>query len=231
MKNENIPMHIVIIPDGNRRWAKNKGLKGIAGHAKATEVENILSLLNETKKLGIKYISIWGFSTENWKRSKMEKDYLFKLISNLINELKDHAIKNKIKFKHLGRKDRLPKKLITKLEEIEQETNNFNELNVQICLDYGGRDEIVRAVKKIINSTVKEIDESTFSNYLDTAEIPEPDLIIRTGGEFRLSGFMPYQSTYSELYFTDTFFPDFNPEELRKAVEEFSRRKRNFGGN
>lgn len=231
MKSKNIPQHIAIIPDGNRRWAKNEGLESIAGHAKATEVENILSLLNETKKLGVKYISIWGFSTENWKRSKIEKNFLFRLIANLIDELKSYAIKNKIKFKHLGRKDRLPKELVAKLEKIERETKNFNELNVQICLDYGGRDEIVRAVKKIINSNVKEIDESTFSNHLDTAEIPEPDLIIRTGGEFRLSGFMPYQSTYSELYFTDTFFPDFNPEELRKAVEEFSRRKRNFGGN
>jgi undecaprenyl diphosphate synthase len=231
MKNENIPVHIAIIPDGNRRWAQKRGLEGIAGHARSTEIDSILSLLKETKRLGIKYLSLWGFSTENWKRSQKEKDFLFKLLSTLVDKLRSYALENKVRFRHIGRKDRLPKVLISKLEKIEQETKDFKELNVQICLDYGGRDEIVRAIKKIPENKTGELDEEDFTNYLDTKEIPEPDMIIRTGGEFRLSGFMSYQSTYSELYFTEVFFPDFNAEELKKAVEEFSRRKRTFGGD
>jgi len=231
MTKDKIPTHVAVIPDGNRRWAKQRGLPGTDGHAKAIEIKKVVALLDETQKIGIKFISLWGFSTENWKRSLIEKKLLFHIFEKLANDLEEYIEKNKVKFKHIGRKDRLPKSLIETLNKLEEKTKNNKGLNVQLCLDYGGRDEIVRAIKKMSKDVQKEIDESTLANYLDTANIPEPDLIVRTGGNQRLSGFMPYQGAYSELYFTKTFFPDFGPAELKEAVEEFSRRKRTFGGD
>ena len=189
-----IPVHIVIIPDGNRRWAKENGLGMLKGVEKSAELDNIVSLLDGASRLGIKFLSMWGFSTENWSRSKTERDFIFELVFKSIENLKVYAKKKKIKFRHIGRKDRLPKKVIMALEEFEQNTAENKGLNVQFLLDYGGRDEIVRAVNKIIQKGEKEIDEETFKEYLDTNEIPDPDLIIRTGGERRLSGLMSYQN-------------------------------------
>ncbi len=226
-----IPVHIVIIPDGNRRWAKENGLGMLKGVEKSAELDNIVSLLDGASRLGIKFLSMWGFSTENWSRSKTERDFIFELVFKSIENLKVYAKKKKIKFRHIGRKDRLPKKVIMALEEFEQNTAENKGLNVQFLLDYGGRDEIVRAVNKIIQKGEKEIDEETFKEYLDTNEIPDPDLIIRTGGERRLSGLMSYQNAYSELYFTDIYFPDFDADELKKAVNWFNGVERKFGGD
>ncbi len=226
---EKVPKHVAIIPDGNRRWAKGKGLPIFAGHERMTSFDKIVPLLKEAKKLEIKYITFWAFSTENWKRSEKEIDYLFNLITKFSKKFEEYAIENKIRFRHLGRKDRIPKKLVSELEKLEEETKNFNELNVQACLDYGGRDEIIRAINKILKSGVNEITENDFSHYLDSVSIPDPDLVIRTSGEQRTSGFMSFQSAYSELYFADVYFPDFGPKQLREAVEEFARRSRNFG--
>lgn len=233
MVEDKVPAHVCIIPDGNRRWARQEGISPLKAHEKATEPENIKVVFEEARKLGVKYISLWGFSTENWKRSAAEKKILFRLIAKTLDSLRDYANENKIRFRHIGRKDRLPEKVVEKLEEFEKETESYGAMNIQICLDYGGRDELVRAVNKIAQTAgqLGDIKEKTFSNYLDTSGIPDVDLIIRTGGEHRLSGFMPYQSTYAELYFTDIYFPDFGPAEFRKAVEEFSERVRRFGGD
>jgi len=231
MVENQIPRHVAIIPDGNRRWAKEKGFEGVRGHKKSTEPENVKDLLTEAKNLGIEYISLWGFSTENWKRSAVEKRFLFSLVTDLIGKLRGFAHENKMRFRHVGRRDRLPGDLISALESFEEETRDYDSLNVQLCLDYGGRDEIVRALQKIAKENIDLSSEEEFLKYLDTNGIPEADLIIRTGGEKRLSGFMLYQSSYSELYFVDTYFPDFGPADLQEAVGEFSRRKRRFGGN
>ncbi len=227
--NSKIPLHVSIIPDGNRRWAKSKGLIASEGHRRAGSYEHMKDLFESARDMGIKYLSFWGFSTENWKRDKKEIDELFSLISKAVKEWRKEAAKNKIRFRHIGRRDRLPKEIVKELESLEEETKEFSDFNVQLCLDYGGRDEIIRAMNKIINSGIKEVDESSFSKFLDTDSVPEPDLVIRTSGEIRTSGFMPFQSVYSELYFTDLHFPDFDSCELRKAVEEFGKRKRNFG--
>jgi len=224
-----IPLHVAIIPDGNRRWAKSKGLIASEGHRRAGSYNHIKELFDEAKKLGVKCLSFWGFSTENWKRDKKEIDEIFKLVLNAINEWRNDAHENKIRFVHVGRKDRLPKDIINEFRKLEEETKEYKDFKVVICLDYGGRDEIIRAVNKIIADGKKSITEEEFSKYLDTNDIPDPDLIIRTSGEKRLSGFMPFQSAYSELYFSDLYFPDFGGSELRKAVEDYSQRQRRFG--
>ncbi|MGV8142637.1 MAG: polyprenyl diphosphate synthase [Candidatus Pacearchaeota archaeon] len=225
------PKHIAIIPDGNRRWAKQKGYDEIEGHRKAGSYENLKMLLDEARKLGVLYFTIWAFSTENWKRSKREVEELFKLITSILERIEGDLVKDKIRFRHIGRRDRLPKKLLEIIERLEEVTKEFSLFNLQICLDYGGRDEIVRAINKAIKSGTSEVLEEELANYLDSAGIPDPDLIIRTSGEYRMSGFMPFQSTYSEFYFTDVHFPDFGPLQLKEAVESFTKRKRRFGGN
>jgi len=224
-----VPVHIAIIPDGNRRWARRLGLKDVEGHKKSAEFNSIFSLFKEAKKLGVKYISIWGFSTENWKRSEQEKKYLFNLILKVLKEFKKEFKKEKIRFRHFGRKDRLPKELVVEINKLEKETEKNLEFNVNFCLDYGGRDEVLRAVEKIVKEK-KKINEENFEMCLDTKNIPDPDLIIRTSGEKRLSGLMPFQAVYAELYFVKKYFPDFGKKELRNAVIEFGRRKRRFGG-
>ena len=185
----------------------------------------------KARDLGIKVLSVWAFSTENWKREKQEIKTIFNLIYRLINHFSKDIYKNKIRFKHLGRKDRIPKKLVQALEKLEQESKNYSGFNVQLCLDYGGKDEIIRAVNRAIKSGKIEINEKEFHEFLDTKNIPEPDLIIRTSGEQRTSGIMPFQSSYAELYFTPVYFPDFNSQELKKAIEEFQKRQRRFGGS
>ncbi len=226
-----IPVHISIIPDGNRRWAKSKGLIASAGHKKAGSYEHIKDLFDTARGEGVKYLSFWGFSTENWKRDTREIDSIFELVSKAVKEWRKEAIENKIRFRHIGRKDRMPKYLIEEINKLEEETKDNSDFHVQICLDYGGRDEIVRAINKILKSGKREINENDFAGYLDSAGIPEPDLIIRTSGEKRTSGFMPFQSAYSELYFSDVHFPDFDACELKEAISEFGKRKRTFGGN
>jgi len=226
-----VPKHVAIIPDGNRRWAKSRGLDAFYGHYQAGNEQNISELFRETKRLGIKYISFWGFSTENWKRDEREIKEIFDLILNNLSALKKNAHKEGIRFRHIGRRDRLPKKLVSELKKLEKETEKYDSLNVQLCLDYGGRDEIIRAVNKMLKDNVKKVGEKEFASYLDTSGIPDPDLIIRTSGEKRISGLMPFQSVYAELYFTDVRFPEFGSKDLRDAVSEFRNRSRRFGGD
>lgn len=224
-----MPVHLTIIPDGNRRWSRENRLKTTAGYVISGSFENIRKLFNCAKDLGVKYCSIWGFSTENWDRDKSEIDEILRVVERGIDKFLEKAHREQISFKHIGRKDRLPEKLIEKLELLEKETIDYVDFVALLCLDYGGRDEMARAVQKAI-SAGKKFDEESFMKFLDTAGIPEPELIIRTGGEKRLSGFMPYQTTYSEIYFTDKFFPDFSSEDLKEAVKWFGKRERRFGG-
>lgn len=227
---KSVPKHVLIIPDGNRRWARERGLSASFGHYTSASDERIMELLLEAKRLGIGYISLWGFSTENWKREGREIRAIFNLIFKKIDKLKEEAHKHRIRFRHIGRKDRLPKDLMKELKKLESETLEYSDLSVQLMLDYGGRDEIIRAVNKILKDKKGKINETEFLNYLDSKDIPDPDLIIRTSGERRTSGAMPFQATYTELYFTDVYFPEFGADELRKAVRDFSDRVRRFGG-
>ncbi len=227
---DSIPVHVAIIPDGNRRWARERNMKPWEGHAKAGTFENLNSLIQEAKKLGVKYLSFWGFSTENWKREKKEVSIIMRLILKGLNEFDERAEKD-VRFVHIGRKDRLLGKLVERIDSLEEKTKGNKEVCVLLCLDYGGRDEIIRAVNNVLTSGKKEISEEEFRNFLDTNGFPDPDLIVRTGGEMRMSGFMPFQSDYAELFFTDVYFPDFDAKELRKAVEWYYGRDRRFGGD
>ena len=229
MADNNIPVHVCIIPDGNRRWAKEKGLNPSQGHKEAGKYGHIKSLLDKAREIGIKYLTFWIFSTENWQRGEEEKNELFNLLSSFFKKYRAEAIKNKIRIRWLGRRDRMPKDLKKQIEEMEKETSSNKDCNLQLCLDYGGRDELLRTINKILESNTKKVDENDLPKFLDTKEIPDPDLIIRTSGEKRTSGFMPWQSAYSEWHFTDIKFPDFKPENLQEAIDYFSSRKRRFG--
>jgi undecaprenyl diphosphate synthase len=224
-----VPKHVLIIPDGNRRWARERGLAASFGHYTSASDERIVELITESKKMGIEYLSLWGFSTENWKRDEKEVKSIFDLVFKKTKKLSELCHKNEIRFRHIGRRDRIPKILLKELEKLEKNTRNFKKLNLQLMLDYGGRDEIIRAVNKLLKSKKKKVDEDDFKEYLDTKDIPDVDLIIRTSGEKRTSGAMPYQSTYAELYFADCYFPEFDVRELRKAIDDFSNRTRRFG--
>lgn len=223
----NLPHHLAIIPDGNRRWAKEKGLPISRGHQEG--LENLKKLASFIFSLKIPILTVWGFSTENWERTKKEIYYLMKIFRQAIDIYLEEAIQKKIRLIHLGRKDRIDQKLREKIIEAEVVTQKFTERFLCFALDYGGRDEIIRAIRKI--GDPNHIDEKKFSQLLDTSQLPypNPDLIIRTGKEKRLSGFMLWQSNYAELYFCDKYFPDFDEKELKKALDDYQRRRRRFG--
>src|SRR4030066_2442142 len=232
-KDTKVPDHVVIIPDGNRRWARARGLHTLQGHKKGFETAVILG--RTAREWGIHTVTLWGFSTGNWDREQKEVSYLMKLYGKLVDNYLDEAIQNEVRIYHLGRKDRLPKVLLKKLDYAEEKTKNFDKYIMNIAIDYGGRDEIVRAVKRMIKDGIKEedVNEQMFSNYLDTRNQPYPnvDLMIRTSGEQRTSGCMLWQSEYNEYYFADCHFPDFGPEKFKEAILDYSRRRRRFGGN
>lgn len=223
--------HIAIIPDGNRRWAKQKGLPAVSGHKTAFE-ETLPSLVEKAANIGVKYFTFWALSTENLvKRSKNEIDALFTL-GKLFYKKRLTEFKQKgIRILFIGDTYSLPKDIQEIIRNTVETTKNGETITLIIAINYGGRDELIRALQKVvsINHLASSVNKNNFEQFLDTKGIPDPDLIIRTGGEKRLSGFMPWQSIYSELYFTDLFFPDFSPEELEKAVVNFAERKRNFG--
>jgi len=228
---KNLPTHIAIIPDGNRRWARSKNLPTIEGHRRGADA--MVKLLKHSKKLGIKCFTIWMFSTENWKRDKDEVNYLMDLAIKRIGSLGKDLIKEKIRFAHLGRKDRIPTKLVHTLSNLEHKTKSFKDFTLNIAIDYGGRDEITTMVKKIVKQKLKEteITEKLISQNLFTKLLPDPDLVIRTSGEQRLSGFMPWQTVYSELYFANFHFPEFTPAKLDHILAIYANRERRFGGN
>jgi len=224
--------HVAIIMDGNRRWARKRGLDPVKGHQQAAQ-KVIEPLIEECVKQKIPFVTFWAFSTENWKRDKKEIAELFKVFRFALNSLAKKFISQGAKLRILGDINRFPKDITKKSLEMIQKSKKNTQITVTFALNYGGRDEILRAVKKIVKEKIpaKKITEEVFASCLDTYGIPDPDLIIRTGGEKRLSGYLPWQSVYSELYFTNTLFPDFTPNKLKKALKDFSTRHRRFGGN
>jgi len=230
MTDSKIPNHVAIIADGNRRWARERKLPLLEGHRKGAETMKLLT--KKAKVLGIKIMSFWVFSTDNWKRTQEEVGYLMRLFEEMIESQIKDAIVEKTRIVHLGRKDRLPRSLRKKMESAEEKTKHFTEHFFCVALDYGGKDEVIRAINKLSNQDKKtSITEEDISSHLDTSVLPnpEPDLVIRTSGEERTSGFMIWQTTYSEYYFSPLLFPDFNGEALEKAIGDYTERKRRFG--
>ena len=232
MNNKNhLPKHVAIIPDGNRRWAKEKERPTFEGHRYAAQTV-LPNLINELIRLDIKYFTFWALSTENLiGRNKEERDNLFGLIRFFLKNKLSEFKKKEIKFKAIGNLTMLPEDLQKEIFKVTKDTMENKKMTVVIGLNYGGRDEVIRAIKKVKNSKFKieSLTKENFVNYLDTAGMPDPDLIIRTGGEKRLSGFMLWQSEYSELYFSDLYFPDFTAKELEKSINNYSERQRRFG--
>ena len=230
----NIPGHVAIIMDGNGRWAKKRLLPRTAGHAQGARVAE--QICDDAWDLGIKYLTIYAFSTENWKRSEEEVGMLMNLLRKYMLSSLEKCAKNNVRVRVIGDKTRLAEDLRKSISELEESTKENTGLNFTIAINYGGRDEIVRAVKKLAKDVknnsldIDGIDEDVFNSYLDTAEMPYPDLMIRTSGELRSSNFLPWQIAYSEFYFTDVLWPDFDKKELIKAIEYYNQRDRRFGG-
>lgn len=224
----NLPKHVAIIMDGNRRWAKERGLPAFEGHRRGSLAFE--KLVGKAREMGIQCLSTWAFSTENWKRSKEEVDKLFEIIEDMANKYMEKCGKEKVRFVHIGRKDRIPSTLRDIILKAENDTKQFTEFTIVLAIDYGGHDELLRAIDKITNSK-ENLNPENIEKNLDTAKLPQIDYIIRTGGEKRLSGFMSWQCAYAELFFTDTYFPAFTPKKFEEAIEEFSNRVRRFGGN
>jgi len=221
-------MHVAIIMDGNGRWAKERGLPRIEGHRKGAEKAE--KVVEWAADLNIDYITLYAFSTENWKRPWDEVKFLFTLfvdfIKKRVNRMKDEGVKVKI----MGRREGLPQEILDVWDWVEEETKNEERITLVIAFNYGGRAEILDAVNKIIKGKIDVVDEKTFRKYLYIPELPDPDLVIRTSGEMRISNFLLWQIAYSELIFVKKYWPDFDKEDLKFALEEFSRRQRRFGG-
>ena len=226
---KNIPQHVVIIPDGNRRWAKKHDLAPIEGHKKG--LETAMNVVRGSRSLGVKILTLWGFSTENWRRPNMEVGYLMRMYTQFFKKHLKELVDENVRFHWIGRRDRVPSALRNILEKVETATAKNSKYVLNICIDYGGHDEMVSAIKKIIASGIKpsKVTEEVVSRNLETAGIPDPDLLIRTSGEYRTSGIMPWQTTYTELYFAKMFFPDFSLGELKRAIGDYTRRQRRFG--
>lgn len=229
-----VPQHIAIILDGNGRWAKAKGMPRNYGHAQGSK--NVERICEEAWRMGIKYLTVYAFSTENWSRPESEVTALMKLLRNYMKTCLKTAAKNDMKIRVIGDIEPLDDDMKSRIRELESATVNNGGLNFTIALNYGSRDEIVRASRRMAKDCAEgrldpdSIDETVFESYLDTHGIPDPDLMIRTSGEQRLSNYLLWQLAYSEFYFTDVPWPDFTKAELVKAVEEFNHRHRRFGG-
>jgi len=226
----NIPQHIGIIMDGNRRWAQKRSLTINEGHQAGAE--NLEKIINHCLELGVKTLTVYALSTENWRRrAKKEVKGIFNLILKYASERKKEYERKGIKLGVLGEFQAFPRKIAQAIAKILKIVKTHERLKVNLALNYGGRDEILNAVRKIIKEKIplKKLDEKTFSHFLYTNGEPDPDLIIRTGGEIRVSNFLLWQMSYSELYFTNTLWPDFNEKELDKAIAEYQKRQRRFG--
>lgn len=229
-----IPQHIAIILDGNGRWAKAKGMPRNYGHtAGAKNVETVCQAAHD---LGVKYVTMYAFSTENWNRPEGEVEALMKLLESYLKNCIKTADKNNMRVRVIGDTTRLSDRFQKRIRELEAASAKNDGLNLQIAINYGSRDEMTRAMRRMSEDVAagkrkpEEITESVFEEYLDTAGIPDPDLLIRTSGELRLSNFLLWQLAYSEFYFTDVPWPDFHKEELERAIEAYNKRDRRFGG-
>ena len=228
-----VPNHIAIILDGNGRLAKKRGMPRSFGHVKGCE--NLEDICEVAKELGVKYLTVYAFSTENWKRSKEEVDGLMKLFRNYLKKCIKISQKNNMRVKVIGDITAFDSDIQESIEKLEDFSKDFTDLHFQIALNYGSRDEITRAVNRMLEDQKAgkletPVSEDTISDYLDTAGIPDPDLMIRTSGELRLSNYLLWQLAYSEFYFTDVPWPDFKKEELVKAIEKYNERDRRYGG-
>ena len=229
-----IPGHVAVILDGNGRWAKKRHMPRTYGHKVGSQVvEHMLSVVDD---LGVKYFTVYAFSTENWKRSTEEVSTLMGILRTYLKDCVKKSMKNNVRCRVIGRREELSDDIVDSIINLEEKTKNNTGLNFTIAINYGGRDEITRAVKKIAAKvksgeiSCDDITEETISCYLDTWELPDPDLLIRSSGEQRLSNYLPWQLAYTEFYFTDTLWPDFNREEMIKAFEWYNKRERRFGG-
>lgn len=228
---DNMPKHIVLIMDGNRRWAKRKGLSIFNGHdAGAKNIEPLIKFASDS---GITFLTFWAFSSENWKRGKLEVELLLRVFRGLLkSDIVTRMIQEGVKIHVIGDYEAFPKDIVVDIKKLIAESKNNKKITVTFALNYGGRQEILRAANRILKEKVSPdggISEEIFSSYLDTVGQPDPDLIIRTGGQQRLSGFLPWQSVYSELYFTETYWPDFGVKEFEEALAVYAKRERRFG--
>lgn len=232
--NLSVPRHVAIIMDGNGRWAKRRGMPRKMGHAEGCKV--VEQTVRDAADLGIDYLTVYAFSTENWKRSEEEVSALMQLFRIYIKKLLRVAMEKQVKVVMIGERSRFAPDLVAGLNELEGKTRDFKRMTFVIAINYGSRDEIRRGVTRLAQDVKagklvpEEITEQTVSSYLDTAGIPDPDLLIRTSGELRLSNFLLWQLAYTELYVTDVLWPDFNKQELIKAIESYQKRERRFGG-
>ena len=230
----NVTQHVAIILDGNGRWAKSKGMPRNYGHAQGSK--NVERICEEAWRLGIKYLTVYAFSTENWNRPQDEVDALMNLLRRYMKTCLTTASKNDMKVRVIGDITRLDEDIRSRILELEEATKNNGGLNFQIAINYGSRDELVRGIRRLAQDCVDnkqdpaEITEAVIERYLDTHGIPDPDLLIRTSGEQRLSNFLLWQLAYTEFYFTDVHWPAFTKEELIKAIEQYNKRDRRFGG-
>lgn len=230
----NIPQHVAIILDGNGRWAKAKGMPRNYGHAQGSK--NVEKICEEAWRMGIKYLTVYAFSTENWNRPKEEVNALMELLRNYMKTCLKTAAKNDMKVRVIGDITKLDEDIQKRILELEEATKNNGGLNFQIAINYGSRDEITRAVRTLAEDVKEgklmpeEVNEACIERYLDTHDIPDPDLLIRTSGEQRLSNYLLWQLAYTEFYFTDVPWPDFSKQELEKAIEQYNRRDRRYGG-
>lgn len=229
-----IPQHVAIILDGNGRWAKSKGMPRNYGHVRGAK--NLETICRDAYNMGIKYLTVYLFSTENWKRSKEEVNALMDLFRSYTKTCKNTARKNNMKVRVLGDPEALDSDLRRSLKELEESSKGNTGLNFQIAINYGSRDEMVRAIRRLAQDCMEgevrpeDIDERLFASYLDTREVPDPDLLIRTSGEQRLSNYLLWQLAYTEFYFTEVPWPAFTKEELWKAIEKYDSRERRYGG-
>jgi undecaprenyl diphosphate synthase len=225
-----LPQHVAFIMDGNGRWAKQRGLSRLEGHRAG--VKNIRPIIKFLHANGIKYVTLYAFSTENWNRPKEEVNGIFHILEEMIDKESRELHKNGVRIRHIGSLERLSDKLQKSIKDAVKLTANNKGMTLGVALNYGGRAEIIDAVRRIISSGVRpdELDEKRFRDYLYTADFPDVDLVIRTGGEFRTSNLLIWQTAYSEYYFTPVLWPDFNEEELEKALQAYSHRERRFGG-
>lgn len=231
-KFKKVPYHLVLFPDGNRRWARKRKLPALEGHSVGRR--NFERILTHCQKRGVKVLTVFGFSSENWKRSKEEVNFLMKLFEKHLSDKEGikRLLKEKVKVKIIGQKERLSKSLQKVIEKVENLTKNNKKFQLNLAVSYGGRWDITQAIKKIIKKKIpiKKINEKLIEKYLTTAGLPAPDLVIRAGGEKRLSNFVLWQTAYSELYFSKKLWPDFSKKDLDRALEEYARRERRFGG-
>jgi len=228
-KNPVVPTHVAIIMDGNGRWAQSRGLPRLAGHRAGTE--NLRRIITACVEFGIKYLTIYAFSTENWGRPREEVDGLMHILEDVIDRELDELHQEGVRLRHIGRLERLDPKIQEKVLDAIDLTKDNTRLTLNVAFNYGGRDEIICAIQKMIRDNIKpeELKDDLVNRYLFTAGVPDPDLIIRTSGEFRVSNFLIWQGAYSEWYVTSTYWPDFDKEEFAKALDTFGNRDRRYG--